>query len=61
MPGKPITISQSEYEVLLQAKRAYEQSQGETADWGRFLLFMLGLYIIKEVTKPKDKKNMEVM
>lgn len=61
MPGKPITISQSEYEVLLQAKNAYEQSQKESADWGRFLLFLLGLYILHEVTKPKDKGNTEVM
>ena len=61
MPGKPITISQSEYEVLLQAKKGYEQSQGESADCGRFLLFMLGLYILHEVTKPKDKENTEVM
>ncbi len=61
MPGKPITISQSEYEVLLKAKEGYEQSQGESADWGRFLLFMLGLYIAHEVTKPKDKENRKVM
>lgn len=60
MPGKPITISQSEYEVLLQAKKGYEQSQEEPADWGRFLLFLLGLYILHEVTKPKDE-NREVM
>ncbi len=61
MPGKPVTISQSEYEVLSQAKKAYEQSKGESADWGRFLLFMLGLYIAHEVTKPKDKENRGVM
>ncbi len=61
MPGKPITISQSEYEVLLQAKNAYAQSQEDSTDWGRFLLFLLGLYILKEVTKPKDKENTEVM
>ena len=60
MPGKPITISQSEYEVLLQAKNAYEKSQKESADWGRFLLFLLGLYILQEVTRPKDE-NREVM
>ena len=60
MPGKPITISQSEYEVLLQAKKAYEQSQGESTDWGRFLLFLLGLYILSEVTKPKNE-NREIM
>ncbi len=61
MPGKPVTISQSEYEVLLQAKKAYEQSREEPADWGIFLLFLLGLYIVKEVTKPKDKENRGVM
>lgn len=53
MPGKPITLSQSEYDILLQAKKAYEQSLGESVDWGRFLLFLLGLYIENEVTKPK--------
>ncbi len=61
MPGKPITISQSEYELLLRTRKAYEQSEGESVDWGRFLLFLLGLYIVKEVTKPKDKKNRGVM
>ncbi|MFC1919837.1 hypothetical protein ACFLWX_03510 [Chloroflexota bacterium] len=55
MPGKPITISQSEYEILSQAKKGYEQSKGESADWGRFLLFLLGLYIMNEVTKPEKK------
>lgn len=55
MPGKPITISQSEYEILSQARMGYEQSKGESTDWGRFLLFLLGLYIINEVTKPKKK------
>ena len=53
MPGKPITISQSEYDILLQAKRAYEQSLEESVDWGRFLLYLLGLYIENEVAKPK--------
>ncbi len=57
MPGKPITISQSEYDVLAQARRGYEQSQGESVDWGRFLLFLLGLYIINEVTKPKKRRR----
>jgi len=57
MPGKPITISQSEYDVLSQARRGYEQSQGESVDWGRFLLFLLGLYIIYEVTEPKKRKK----
>jgi len=57
MPGKPVTISQSEYEILLQVKKAYEQSQGESVDWGRFLLFMLGLYIGHEITKPKENRG----
>ena len=61
MPGKPVTISQSEYEVLLQAKNAYAQSQKESTDWGRFLLFLLGLYIAKEVFKPKGRKNRGVI
>lgn len=61
MPGKPVTISQSEYEVLLQAKKTYEQSKGESADWGRFLLYMLGLYIVHVATKPKDKETRGVM
>ena len=57
MPGKPITISQSEYEILSQAKMGYEQSKGELVDWGRFLLFLLGLYIVNEVAKPKNRHN----
>lgn len=61
MPGKPVTISQSEYELLLQVKKAHEQSKGESVKWGQFLLFMLGLYIAHEVTKPKDKENRGVM
>lgn len=54
MPGKPITLSESEYNILLQTKKAYEQSVGQSVDWGRFLLFLLGLYIENEVTKPKN-------
>ena len=57
MPGKPITLSQSEYDILLQTKKAYEQSLGESVDWGRFLLFLLGLYIENEVTKPKNDRS----
>lgn len=57
MPGKPITLSQSEYDILLQAKKAYEQSQGESVDWGRFVLFLLGLYIMDEVNKPKEGRT----
>jgi len=54
MPGKPITLSESEYNILQQTKKAYEQSLGQSVDWGYFLLFLLGLYIKIEVTKPKD-------
>lgn len=57
MPGKPITISRSEYDILTQARMGYEQATGESVDWGRFLLFLLGLYILDEVTKPKKKKK----
>jgi hypothetical protein len=59
MPGKPITLRRSEYEVLSQAKRGYEQSQGQSVDWGRFLLFLLGLYILHEVTNPKERDNVK--
>lgn len=55
MPGKPITISQSEYDILLQSRKAYEQYEGESVDWGRFLLFLLGLYIT-EVTKRQKRR-----
>lgn len=55
MPGKPVTLSQSEYDILLQSKKAYEQHEGESVDWGRFLLFLLGLYIT-EVTKRKKRR-----
>lgn len=57
MSGKPVTLSQSEYDILSRAKEAYEQSQGESADWGRFLLFLLGIYIKSEITKPKTLKE----
>lgn len=54
MPGKPITLSVSEYNILLKTKKAYAQSLGQSVDWGVFLLFLLGLYIENEVTKPKN-------
>ena len=57
MPGKPITISRSEYEVLSQAKTSYEESQGESVDWGRFLLFLLGLFIANELKRNSDKNR----
>jgi len=49
MSGKPITISQSEYEVLSRAKAGYEDANGETIDWGRFLLVLLGTFISSEL------------
>ncbi len=55
MPGKPITLSESEYGVLSQAKEAYEKSKGATVDWGHFVMFLLGLYIQNEVRKAKHK------
>ena len=57
MPGKIITVRESEFGVLGQAKKAYEQAQGKETDWGKFLLFLLGLYILHEVTKPKEEKQ----
>jgi len=58
MPGKPITVSLSEYGVLSQAKAAYEQSSGKPTDWGQFLLFLLGIYIQNEVIKSGSKNKM---
>ena len=58
MPGKPVTLRESEYQVLNQAKTGYEQSIGKEANWGDFLLFLLGLWILKEVgKKEKPSKN----
>lgn len=56
MPGKIITMRENEFAVLSQAKNAYEQSQGQEVDWGKFLLFLLGLWILHEVTKPKGEE-----
>jgi hypothetical protein len=55
MAGKPITLSRSEYDVLRQAKKAYELSSGESADWGQFLLFLLGLYIMDNIGKSANR------
>lgn len=55
MPGKIITLRESEYEALKMAKEGYEKAQGKHGDWGRFLLFLLGLYILSEVAKPKKE------
>ena len=57
MPGKIITIRESEFEVLSQAKKGYEQAKGRETDWGKFLLFLLGLWILHEVTKPKGEEK----
>jgi hypothetical protein len=53
MPGKIITIRESEFGVLSQAKKGYEQAQGKETDWGNFLLFLLGLWLLNEVMKEK--------
>ena len=53
MPGKPITLAENEYYILSQTKKDYEKSKGESVDWGRFLLFLLHLYIRDEVIKAK--------
>ena len=59
MPGKIITLRENEYEALKMAKQGFEQAQGKDADWGRFLLFLLGLWLLSEVTKSKgDKKKL---
>ena len=39
------------------AKQGYEQAEGKQADWGRFLLFLMGLYFLHEVTKTKEGKK----
>jgi hypothetical protein len=56
MPGKPVTLRESEYQVLNQAKTGYEQSTGKEVDWGEFLLFLLGLWILNELTKKSKPK-----
>ena len=57
MPGKIITLRESEYEALRMAKKGYEQAQGQEADWGKFLLFLLGLWILHEMTKPREENK----
>ena len=57
MPGKPITLTESEYSILSQAKQAYEKSKGATVHWGRFVMFLLGLYIQNEVGKKNQDTN----
>ena len=57
MPGKIITLRENEYEALKVAKQGYEQAEGKQADWGRFLLFLMGLYFLHEVTKTKEGKK----
>ncbi len=54
---KTVGLQPSEYEVLARAKEAHETQTGEQNDWGRFLLFLLGLYIVNEVTKQKPTKS----
>lgn len=55
MPGKPITLTESEFGVLLQAKEAYEKSKGAPVDWGHFVMFLLGLYIQNEVGRKNQR------
>ena len=57
MPGKPITLTESEYGVLSQAKGAYEKYNGAKVDWGHFVMFLLGLYIRSEVEKNEPRKK----
>ena len=57
MPGKIITLRESEYEALKMVKDGYQQVQGKEVDWGRFLLFLLGLYVLHEITKPKGEEK----
>ena len=57
MPGKIITLRENEFETLKTAKQGFEQMHGKEADWGKFLLFLLGLWILSEVAKPKDDKK----
>lgn len=59
MPGKIITLRESEYEALKMAKSGFQQVEGKDVDWGRFLLFLLGLYILHETTKPKGVKKIK--
>jgi len=57
MPGKPITLREGEYQVLNQAKTGYQQATGKEVDWGEFLLFLLGLWILNELTRKKAKSK----
>jgi hypothetical protein len=59
MPGKIITLRESEYEALKMAKSGFQQAEGKEVDWGRFLLFLLGLYILHEATKPKGERKLK--
>ncbi len=52
---KTLGLQSSEYHILSQAKQAHEANTGEKLDWGAFLLFLLGLYILDKATKPKKQ------
>lgn len=54
---KTLGLQSSEYHVLSQAKQAHEANTGEKLDWGAFLLVLLGLYILDQVTKPKKQQE----
>jgi len=54
---KTLGLQSSEYHVLSQAKQAHEVNTGEKLDWGAFLLVLLGLYILDQVTKPKKQQE----
>ncbi|MFC1967426.1 hypothetical protein ACFLV2_02170 [Chloroflexota bacterium] len=54
---KTLGLQPSEYHVLSKAKQAHEATTGEKLDWGDFLLFLLGLYILEKATKPKEQQK----
>ena len=59
MAGRPITLRTDQFEFLAQAKEAHEVRTGEKVDWGRFLLFLLGAYLISEALKDGEKGHYE--
>ena len=54
---KMVGLQSSEYRILSQAKQVHEENTGEHLDWGAFLLFLLGLYILDQATKTKRQQK----
>jgi len=54
---KTLGLQPSEYHILSKAKQAHEANTGEQLDWGAFLLFLLGIYILEQAIKPKKQQK----